>query len=445
MGHDVLVVDDEQLIRRSLALALEAEGFAVVTAANGAEGRARLAEDTPDCAILDLRLGDANGLDLLREARERAPHLKAILITAHGDVDSAVAALRLGAYDFIRKPFDIEEVVTAVKNALRTERLENRLSYLDARRDKGRGGLVFASASMQSVMEQVAKLAAQPIPVVLVRGESGTGKELVAHALHEQSNRRAGPFVELNCSALPEQLVESELFGHERGAFSDAREQKKGLVELADGGTLFLDEIGDLALAAQAKLLKFVETKEFRRVGGTRTLKVDCRIVAATHRDLSDASRFRSDLYFRMAGFAVTLPPLRDRKGDVLLLARHFLEQFAQEYRKPVTAFSPAAEAALSEHAWPGNVRELRAAISFAVVMAEKPVVEVTLPETVRPAGAAASAPSSAEGIRPLEEIEIEYCRSALKLCGGNRVVAAERLGINRHTLARKVGGSEPE
>jgi DNA-binding NtrC family response regulator len=443
MGHHVLVVDDEEMIRRSLRLVLEAEGYQVTTAANAAEGRALLESEPPDCAVLDLRLGDGSGLDLLREGRTRHPGLKAILISAHGDLESAVEALRLGAYDFIRKPFEVEEVVNTVGNALRTERLEDRLAYFEGREQRAQGGLIFASSAMRKAMEQVDRFAAQPVPVVLVQGESGTGKELVARALHDRSSRREGPFVELNCSALPEQLVESELFGHERGAFSDAREQKKGLVELADGGTLFLDEIGDLAPAAQAKLLKFVETKELRRVGGTRTLKVDCRIVAATHRDLADAERFRQDLYFRLAGLTITLPPLRDRDEDALVLARHFLREFALEYRKPLTGFSPEAERALLRHSWPGNVRELRAAISYAAMMAEQPVVNLELPEQVLRASVIPPLPKRVQDIVRLDEIEVQYCRGVLALCKGNRVLAAEKLGINRHTLAKKAGEGE--
>jgi DNA-binding NtrC family response regulator len=380
---------------------------------------------------------------LLREARVQHPGLKAVMITAHGDVDSAVEALRLGAFDFIRKPFDVEELVTAVNHALRVEQLESRVAYLRGREDRSQPGLVFASAEMKRVMAQVERLAGLPVPVVLVRGESGTGKELVARRLHSASERSSGPFVELNCSALPEQLVESELFGHEKGAFSDAREQKRGLVELADGGTLFLDEIGDLAAGAQAKLLKFVETKEFRRVGGTKQLKVDCRIVAATHRDLSDGQRFRQDLYFRMAGMAVMLPPLREREGDVLLLARHFLAQLSVEYRKPLTGFTREAEQLLARHAWTGNVRELRAAVSFAAAMADQPLIGAELLSQLRGPAHAVGAPGAPEQVRPLDEIEVAYCRQALACCGGNRVLAAEKLGISRHTLARKVGDSD--
>jgi DNA-binding NtrC family response regulator len=299
--------------------------------------------------------------------------------------------------------------------------------------------LVGRSAGIARVNGLIARVGPSAA-TVLVRGESGTGKELVAHALHDRSERAAGPFVELNCSALPEHLVESELFGHERGSFSDAREQKRGLVELADGGTLFLDEIGDLAAGAQAKLLKFVETKEFRRVGGTKQLKVDCRIVAATHRDLSDGQRFRPDLYFRMSGMTVMLPPLREREDDVLLLARHFLALLAVEYRKPLTGFTREAEVLLARHPWTGNVRELRAAVSFAAAMADRPLIGADLLSQLRGKSEVELEPKTQLQLRPLDLIESEYCKQALAICGGNRGLAAEKLQISRHTLARKVG-----
>jgi DNA-binding NtrC family response regulator len=275
--------------------------------------------------------------------------------------------------------------------------------------------------------------------VVPVHGENGTGKELVARALHRGSARAKGPFIELNCSAIPDSLVESELFGHERGAFSDAREQKRGLVELADGGTLFLDEIGDLPEAAQAKLLKFVESREFRRVGGTKLLSVDCRVVAATHRRLEDHPGFRRDLYYRLAGITIGLPPLRERDDDVLLLARRFLEHYARQYHKRFDGFTPEAEALLANHRWPGNVRELKAAVSSAAVMADGGAIGVEwLGQVERGAvAAAATLPQRAEAILTIDELETAYVTRVLQLCGGNKVLAAQRLGISRQTLAR--------
>jgi DNA-binding NtrC family response regulator len=435
MTRSVLVVDDEELIRRSLRMALEAAGYTVRLAANGTDALAALAEATPDCALLDLRLGDLDGLDVLRRARHTAPGLKAIVITAHGDVESAVQALRLGAYDFIRKPFDLEEVVASVKNALHTDDLERQVAFLSGRASE----LLFASPAMQAVLTMVEKVAALPVPVVLIQGETGTGKELIARALHRGSARAAGPFIDLNCSAIPESLVESELFGHERGAFSDAREQKRGLVELADDGTLFLDEIGDLPGAAQAKLLKFIERREFRRVGGTAMLSVDCRIVAATHQRLDTHPQFRRDLYYRLAGATITLPPLRERAEDVLLLARHFLAHYTRQYRKAIDGFSPQAEALLGAYHWPGNVRELKAAVATAVLLADGGAIEVehlgpiqrgALETFVRP-------PQEIDDIMAIEQLEQRYVARVLELCGGNRQLAAQKLGISRQTLAR--------
>ena len=443
MRQSVLIVDDEALIRRSLKMALEGAGYAVSLAASGHEALALLADEAPDCALIDLRLGDLDGLAVLRQARERLPGLKAIVITAHGDVDSAVAALRLGAFDFIKKPFDLEEVIASVKNALRTDELERQVAWYSGQHAQ----LVFESEAMRAVMRLVEKVAAQPVPVVLVVGETGTGKELIARTLHQASAAARGPFIELNCAAIPEALVESELFGHERGAFSDAREQKRGLVELAAGGTLFLDEVGDLPAAAQAKLLKFLDSREFRRLGGTKLLSVDCRLVAATNRRLEDVATFRRDLYYRLAGVTIAVPPLRERGDDVLLLARHFLAQYARQYHKTLTGFTPAAEALLRRHRWPGNVRELKAAISSAAVLADGPLVDVgQLGQVERSALAGfAALPDTVEGIVPIDALEVAYATRVVELCGGTKALAAQRLGISRQTLARwlaEPGGS---
>jgi DNA-binding NtrC family response regulator len=435
MNRAILVVDDEELIRRSLRMALESAGYTVRVAANGADALVSIGADPPDCALVDLRLGDMDGLDVLRRARQRLPGLKAIVITAHGDVDSAVQALRLGAYDFIRKPFDLEEVIASVKNALRTDELERQVAYFSGRSSE----LIFASASMRTMMDLVDRVAAQPVPVVLIQGETGTGKELVARALHRGSSRAAGPFIDLNCSAIPDSLVESELFGHERGAFSDAREQKRGLVELADGGTLFLDEIGDLPGSAQAKLLKFVEHREFRRVGGTALQQVDCRMVAATHQRLEGHPQFRRDLYYRLAGVTITLPPLREREDDVLLLANHFLAYYARQYRKQLDGFTPEAEQLLRRYHWPGNVRELKAAIAEAALLVDAGPVGVENFRAVQRGAveSLAARPKTVDDILAIEELEQRYVGRVLELCGGNKVLAAQKLGISRQTLAR--------
>ncbi|MEB2284620.1 MAG: hypothetical protein B6D46_00565 [Polyangiaceae bacterium UTPRO1] len=445
MRRSVLVVDDEELICRSLRMALEGAGYAVAAAPSGAAALLQLEREPPDCLVVDVRLGDMDGLQVLAAARARHPTLKAIVITAHGDLDSAVRALRLGAFDFIKKPFDLEEVLAAVQNALRTDELERRVDYYSAQRIAPESEAVFASAAMQAAWLRLEKIARQPVPVVLLLGETGTGKELAARALHRASARPKGPFVELNCSTIPESLVESELFGHERGAFSDAREQKRGLVELADGGTLFLDEIGDLPTPAQAKLLRFLECFEFRRVGGTKLLSVDCRVVAATHRDLEQEPGFRRDLFYRLAGVTVTLPPLRARDGDVLALASHFLAHYGRRYRKRLDGFSAEATALLQLHTWPGNVRELKAAISSAAVMSDGPIVQAdALGQVQRRALAEASRlPEHSDQIRTIEDLQLAYVTRVLALCGGNKVITARRLGISRQTLARWL--SEPE
>ncbi|MBX3027023.1 sigma-54-dependent Fis family transcriptional regulator [bacterium] len=442
MRRSVLVVDDEELIRRSLRMALDGAGYAVQVAANGAEALAAIAADPPDCALIDLRLGDVDGLTVLAEARRRIPGLKAIVITAHGDVDSAIQALRSGAYDFIRKPFDLEEIIASVKNALRTDELERQVAYLSGRSSE----LIFAAPAMGAVMELVRRIASQPVPVVLILGETGTGKELVARALHRESARAGGPFIDLNCSAIPESLVESELFGHERGAFSDAREQKRGLVELADEGTLFLDEIGDLPAPAQAKLLRFVERREFRRVGGTALHTVDCRMVAATHQRLDSGPQFRRDLYFRLAGVTITLPPLRERGDDVLLLAQHFLGSYARQYRKDLGTFTPEAARLLRGHHWPGNVRELKAVIAEAALMADADPIGVEHLRALQRSRLSSLAvqPQTMDDILAIEDLEQRYVRGVLELCGGNKMLAAEKLGISRQTLARWLAdGSE--
>ncbi|HVV17342.1 MAG TPA: sigma-54 dependent transcriptional regulator [Polyangia bacterium] len=455
MSATVLVADDEALIRQSLRSLLADEGFEVAQAASGAETWSRFQEVRPDVVLLDLVLGDADGLDLLRRMKTEAPDTKVILISAHGSIESAVTAMKLGGYDFIKKPFELEEIVAAVQNAVRTSRLEQRVAYLAAqdRRRSGGSGFVHASPAMERLSSEVAVIAQSPVPMVLVTGESGTGKQAVARMLHEGSPRAGGPFVELNCSAIPENLVESELFGHERGAFSDARERKLGLVEIADGGTLFLDEIGDLGAAAQAKLLTFLEQRTFRRVGATAVRRVDARVVAATNRNLTAAvaaHAFREDLFYRINAITVHLPPLRDRLGDVRVLAEHFLGESSREFGRRFRALAPETAGLLERYRWPGNVRELRAVIARAALLHDDELLRpghlppellsaaLAAPDVSAPAGAA---PSTA--IPTLEEVELAHIRRVLEICGGNRTLAAQHLGITRQTLAKKVGSAD--
>jgi DNA-binding NtrC family response regulator len=445
----VLVADDEPLLRRSLAAALAQEGFEVAGAASGAETLLRFREVEADVVLLDLRLGDADGIDVMRKLREQSPQVMIIVMTAHGSIENAVAAMKLGAYDFIRKPFELEEMIATVRNASRTGALERRVEYWEARQQTQHEAPVAVSPSMRRVVDEAVLIAANPVPVTLVAGESGTGKQLIARLLHERSDRARGPFIELNCSAIPDNLIESELFGHERGAFSDAKDRKLGLVEVADGGTLFLDEVGDLAGPAQAKLLTFIEQRSFRRIGATSARTVDVRIVAATNRDLVamvNGRSFREDLYYRLSAMTLRIPPLRERPEDVPVLAERFLGEAAQKFRRRWSALAPETGALLARYRWPGNVRELRAVLTRAALLqdgdtllpshlpADLVASALGAPEVPSPAAVNAGA-----AIPTLAEVELEHIRRVLELCQGNRTVAAQRLGITRQTLAKKL------
>jgi two-component system, NtrC family, response regulator AtoC len=450
----VLVVDDERLIRSSLERAVASLGHEVEAAETLADATAIVARKRFDAAIVDLKLPDGSGLDVVRRLLAEAPDTKIIVITAHGTVENAVEAMKLGAYDFVNKPFELEELLTTTQNALRAGTLERRLAYHDARaRSRFDADMIAGQApAMVALDREVAMVAPQPVPVVLVVGETGSGKALVARRLHYGAApaRAAGPFVELNAAAIPETLVESELFGHERGAFSDARERKLGLVEAADGGTFFLDEIGDLPAPAQAKLLTFLESFSFRRIGATATRTVDVRLVAATNRDLGamvKEGRFRADLFYRLSAITLRLPPLRDRREDVAPLATHFVGSYGQRYGKRFRQLGDEARRVLEAWSWPGNVRELKAVVQRAVLMNDGETLEVAhLPAelvaaAIDPvANAVAAGPG---GLPTLEDIELRYMRAVLQLTGGNKVRAAEHLGITRQTLAKRLGDSD--
>jgi DNA-binding NtrC family response regulator len=458
MSVQVLVADDEALIRQSLRTTLAREGFDVSVAASGNEAWLRFQEDRPDVVLLDLVLGDVDGMEVLRRIRQEGADTKVVLISAHGSIESAVAAMKLGGYDFIKKPFELEEIVAAVRNAARTRALEQRVAYMAAQERKRTEteAFVHAAERMTVLLRDVRTIAASPVPMVLVTGESGTGKQAIARMLHDLSPRAAGPFVELNCSAIPETLVESELFGHERGAFSDARERKLGLVEIADGGTLFLDEIADLGMGAQAKLLTFLEQRTFRRVGSTAVRRVDARVVAATNRDLKGmvaSQKLREDLYYRLDAISVHLPALRERSEDVAPLAGHFLQLAAREFGRRFTAIAPETVGILAVYPWPGNVRELRAVVNRAVLMHDDQVLRPShLPPDLVAAALTASSlvtppeqsPRALQGAIPtLDQIELAHIRRVLEICGGNRTLAAHHLGITRQTLGKKIGLAE--
>jgi len=443
----VLVVDDEVLIRKSLSKVLRARGYAVDQASTGAEGLEKARALKPHVMILDMRLPDADGLSVLRQVRESDALLQVIVITAFGDVQSAVEAMKLGACDFLRKPYEMEDIVLAVEAAGRTFRQASELDLYRRRawRDYSDEEIIGRSAPMVEVRDLIEKLVRSQATSVLITGESGTGKELVARAIHYRSDRAQAPLMEVNCSSFNENLLENELFGHERGAFTDAGETKKGLVELCDGGTLFLDEVADMSLPTQAKLLRFIDHRNFKRVGGAEDIAVDIRIVAATNKNLEAevrAGNFRSDLYFRLKVVSIHLPALRSRGDDVLLLAHHFLREFSRKFQKQFTNVAPEVEQLFRGYGWPGNVRELRNLIERAVLLEEgEQLLAAHLPAELHGRARADAAPRGGEAIAvpTLAEMEADHINEVLRLTEGNKSRAARILGISRQGLIEKL------
>jgi DNA-binding NtrC family response regulator len=409
--------------------------------------RAAFRDTPPDAAVLDLKLPDGSGMDLLKEFLEADPDLTAIILSAHGDIGTAVGALKLGAYHFLEKPPQFEELVNALAKGLEVRGLKRTVSGLRRQAGWEFAGIqvVGRSAAMQHIVDLVGKVAASD-STVLLRGESGVGKEVVAQAIHARSPRAEFPFLEINCTALPETLLESELFGHERGAFTDARERKQGLLELADRGTVLLDEIGDLPPGAQAKLLRFLETRTFKRVGGVRDIKVDVRIVASTNKDLEVAVRdgsFRRDLFYRLNVVPIVIPPLRDRAEDVPPLADYFVGKMTAALRRPARQIAKDAMAMLERYAWPGNVRELKNVIERAMILEEGPEILIAhLPDELKPGGRVLDLEPGfrlpAGGIN-LEQLEKDLIRQALDRTQGNKTRAAELLGLTRDTLRYRI------
>jgi two-component system response regulator AtoC len=439
----ILVVDDEKLIRWTLRERLEESGYAVVEAETGTEAL-RLADEGADLVLLDVKLPDLDGLEVLRRIRDRHPDTLVILITALATVENAVEAMKRGAWHYLNKPIDVGELLHYVEKALETTRLRREVKSLRAKESASFSfdRIIGESPAMRTVKDLLRKIAVSPASTVLLTGESGTGKDLAAKVIHYESDRAEGVFQNITCSALPESLLESELFGHERGAFTDAKHQKPGLLEQADAGTVFLDEIAEMTPALQAKLLRFLEEKTFRRVGGTADLRVDVRVVAATNRNLGEAvrsGRFREDLYYRLQVLPVTLPPLRERTGDVAVLASHFVAQFAREFRKGVWGLTAEALRRLDAYGWPGNVRELKNAVERAVLLAEE---ERLLPGDF-PLGGAAVAAADAFRLPPggvdLEELERDLVIQALHRTGGNQTQAARLLHLNRDQIRYRI------
>ncbi len=439
----VLIVDDEDLIRWSLRERLLIDGYDILEAATGAAALERFKERV-DLVLLDYRLPDTDGLSILREMKKLDPDVLVILLTSFVSVDTAVEAMKLGAFHFANKPFNVDEIAATVARALETTRLRREVRQLRANeaRPYSLRAIVGESATIEALRQMVTKVAASPASTVLLTGESGTGKDLVAKTIHYSSARASNAFMNITCSALPEQLLESELFGHERGAFTDARMQKRGLLESADGGTVFLDEIGEMAPALQAKLLRFLEEKSFKRVGGAADIHVDVRVVAATNKDLEDQvakGAFRSDLYYRLNVLPIRLPALREHPDDVHGLVRFFIDAFNAEFKKRVTGVSPAADTLLKTYGWPGNVRELRNVVERAILLAESDRLEVGdfgALKTVRGSGDPFDLPAT--GV-DLEELERSLVVQALRRSGGNQTKAAALLGLNRDQIRYRV------
>ena len=447
----ILVVDDEAEIRSLLAAVLQNKGYEVVTAEDGAAALQAVPRERPAVILMDLSMPRMNGMDALPEIKRLDAEVPVIICTAHADLATAVRAMKLGAYDYLTKPFDVELLILTLERAVERHRLHSRIEEL---KRQGQGSSLAermgGSPAIAQVIQQVAQVAESNF-TVLVQGETGTGKELVARGIHQQSPRRPAPFVAVDCGAIPETLVESELFGHERGAFTGAQARREGHFQLAKGGTLFLDEIGNVPLATQAKLLRALEQREVNPLGATRAVAVDARIIAATNSELEEsvkAGRFRADLYYRLSEFTIALPPLRSRREDIMHLSQRFLDEVSMELRRPVRRIADEAMQVLLHHDWPGNVRELRNVVRKAALLA----TDVVTPEHIPALSASAPAPSRAAAeplgedlsLREVAELaagqaEREVIRHALESTKGNKSQAARLLRTDYTTLHAKM------
>src|SRR5215510_8799976 len=464
MARGILLIEDEEILAKNIKRYLERRGYEVLTAGTASEGIQFFNQSELDIILLDLNLPDRHGLKVMEEIRVRDARVKIVCITGHGSVQTAVDAMKSGAYDYLVKPVILSELKILIDKALGHEKLEGERSYFNSREadSSGLDKLIGDSIPIRRLRERIQALveaernlvAGEP-PAVLIRGETGTGKELVARALHFDGPRKAAPFIEINCAALPMQLLESELFGHERGAFTDAKDRKVGLVEAAHGGTLFLDEIGDIEQAVQHKLLKLLEDRTVRRVGGVRDRKVDVRFISATNRPLEElvrAGKFRSDLYYRLHVVTIDVPPLRSRHGDAELLARHFLALQGGRYRRSQVRFSARALDRIRDHNWPGNVRELRNVIEQALLTAGGDVIDeahlgIAPAELLEPVAVPPLVPGDVGGVVPagdpagatLVHMERTLIGRALARTQGNVTRAAKLLGISRDPLRYRI------
>jgi two-component system response regulator AtoC len=464
-AEKIMIVDDERLVRWSLRQKCEEWGYHVIEADAG-EPALRLAQrESPDLVLLDVRMPDLTGIEVLDQLKKSGDARAVIMITADPQLDDVKAALKLGAYDFVGKPVDFDELHVTIKNALEATNLRAEVQTLrgEVRRDAGYKSVVSVSPKMTELMNFVRKVASSEATTILIQGESGTGKDLIAKAIHYESSRHEKPFVAINCSAIPETLMEAELFGHEKGAFTDAKQMKKGLFEAADGGTLFLDEIGELSPLLQAKLLRVLEDQVIRRVGGIKDMQVDVRVIAASNRDLEKAVRegqFRQDLYYRLAIIAIFIPPLRDRKEDILPLVDFFIDRYNRRFKKSIRGITDDTRRLILSHNWPGNVRELKNTIERGMILEDTPFLRpVYLPFSVGESGGRTvferTSPADGgqtlangrtlprlyipEGGTSLEEVEHAMVELAMRQANGNQTHAAKLLDISRDALRYKL------
>lgn len=447
----ILVVDDEKFITWSLKQHLEKEGYEVITTDSGEKGLDIFKNDIPDIIILDINLPGMSGIDLLEAIRSLNKDIIVIMITAHGDIETAVSAMKLGVYDFVEKPFDLSRISVLIKKALETLNLKREVSYLrEVQHDKySFDHIIGSSKPMTDVINMAKKVAESDANTILIQGESGTGKNLIARAIHYYSARASHPFVEVTATAIPETLIESELFGYEKGAFTDAKIAKNGLFELATGGTIYLDEIGDIKPATQSKLLRVIEEKTFKRIGGLKDINVSVRIIAATNVDLENAVKegnFRADLYYRLKVIPIFIPPLRERKEDIRPLVLYYIKLFNKEFKKNVQGISPEAEKLLYNYPWHGNARELKNVIERICILEN---TDIIYPEhiPVEIVDSIATTPSSAQKISfnlppeglSLKNVEMDLIAQALKMVDSNQTRAARLLGISRDALRYKM------
>ena len=444
MFPTVLIVDDEPSILKSLSGILADEGFDALTASNGYEALKIIEEQSPDLVLLDIWMPGIDGIVTLQEIKRNNPFLQVIIISGHGNIEMAVKATKLGAYDFIEKPLSIEKVIVAINNALKFRRLEEENRLLK-RRALGKSRITGNSPSIKALKQQIA-IVAPTEAWVLITGENGTGKELVARTIHQMSNRAEYPLVEVNCAAIPEELIESELFGHEKGAFTSANSKKRGKFELGDGGTIFLDEIGDMSLKTQAKILRILQEQKFERVGGTRTLKVDVRVIAASNKNLEEEiarGNFREDLYFRLNVIPIEVPPLRDRIKDIPLLVEEFLQAFAKDDNLESKQMTPEAIYLLQNYHWPGNVRELKNLLERLIIMTSDKIIDVKdIPELYARKSVPREEPSPFQNASLKEAkkaFEKIYLMKKLEENQRNISQTAEAIGIERSHLHKKI------